>query len=301
MPLYNAERYLPRLFDSLLAQDYSNFEVVVSDNASDDRTPEICQNYIRRGLPVRYHRNPSNIGQIDNFNCVLKLSRGKYFRWVGSDDWFDASYTRKCVEQLEARPDIVGVTTYQDHITDEGNRYYQEYTGKRLESPIPHLRFRQMVWFMTAHYGYIDPIYTMMHREMLLKTHKIRPVPRMDQVLSVEIALLGAFEHIPECLSHRRREDFSRTTSKALSDRYQPGTQKNLIDPIVGVASAFGAVVWASDLKILEKLLCLEAIVGFAGKRMWRKMYLQARETGGSARRFLPFAAKGKLVGTTVQ
>ena len=300
LPAYNAQKYLRRLFDSLLAQDYSNFEVVVSDNASDDRTPEICQEYISRGLPVRYHRNSENIGQIANFNQVLEMARGRYFRWIGSDDWLEPSYTRQCVEQLETDSELVGVTTYQDHITDEGERHYQEYTGKRLDSPIPQIRFRQMVWFMTAHYGYIDPIYTMMRRDMLIATQKIRPVPRMDQVLSVEISLLGAFGHIPQCLSHRRREDFSRTTAKELSGRYQPGTKKNLVDPILGVAAAFGSVVWKSNLNASAKLSCLEAIVRFSWKRASRKFYLQAREIAGSLRRRLRSAAETKLTGKTV-
>lgn len=300
LPVYNAQKYLRRLFNSLLAQDYSNFEVVVSDNASTDSTPDICKEYISRGLPIRYHRNSENIGQIANFNRVLELSRGRYFRWIGSDDWLETSYTGQCVEQLEAHPEQVGVTTYQDHITDEGERDYQEYTGKRLDSPLPHLRFRQMVWFMTAHYGYIDPIYTMMRRDMLMTTQKIRPIARMDQVLSVEIALLGAFGHIPQCLSHRRREDFSRTSAEELSGRYQPGTKKNLVDPILGVATAFGSVVWKSNLNTSAKLSCLEAIVEFTGKRASRKFYLHGRAIARSLRRRLWSAAEAKLTGKIV-
>ncbi|MDY6938753.1 MAG: glycosyltransferase family A protein [Cyanobacteriota bacterium] len=293
LPVWNAAKYLPRLFDSLLAQDFCDFEVVVSDNASDDRTPEICEEYIRLGLPLRYYRNSENIGQIPNFNRVLDLARGKYFRWIGSDDWLDASYTRKCVEQLDANPEIVGVTTYQDHVTDDGHRDYQEYNGERLDSPLPHVRFRRMVWFMTAHYGYIDPIYTMMRRDMLMATHKIQPVPRMDQVLSVEISLFGAFAHIPECLAHRRREYLSRSvTSEELSQRYQPGTTKNLVDPMLGVAEEFGRVVWTAPISMREKLLCMGAVIQFAWTRTGRRIFFQTRDFVRSVRRSLLLTRK---------
>jgi len=64
IPIYNGEKDIRRLLDSLLAQDFSDFEIVISDNASTDRTGEICQEYASQDTRIRYHRQSENIGLI---------------------------------------------------------------------------------------------------------------------------------------------------------------------------------------------------------------------------------------------
>jgi glycosyltransferase involved in cell wall biosynthesis len=58
LPAYNGERHLPAALDSLLAQTYGDFELIISDNASTDRTEEICREYAARDSRIRYHRSP---------------------------------------------------------------------------------------------------------------------------------------------------------------------------------------------------------------------------------------------------
>ena len=72
--------------DSILNQTYKDFELIISDNASTDATQEICEDYSRRDSRIRYYRNEGNLGVTYNFNRVFKLSKGKYFKWVGHDD-----------------------------------------------------------------------------------------------------------------------------------------------------------------------------------------------------------------------
>ena len=73
LPVRNGERFLARALDSLLAQDHADLEIVVSDNASDDATPDICRQYARQDSRVRYQRNESNIGLVANFNRAFEL------------------------------------------------------------------------------------------------------------------------------------------------------------------------------------------------------------------------------------
>ncbi len=297
LPVYNAEeKYLCRLLDSLLAQDLQDLEIVISDNASKlPGTQKICEEYASRDPRVRYHRNPENIGQIDNFNKVLELSRGKYFRWIGSDDWLETDYARRCVEVLEAGKNFISVTTYQDHIEDDGKRHYEEYKGERLDSPLPYVRFRRMLWFMTADFGFIDPIYTMMRREMLLGTNRIQHLPRMDQVLAVELCLLGPFSHIPACLAHRRREDFSKVTTKELSERYnEPGSKNNLIDPTFPIVKAFLSSALAAPISNREKILCLWPVIRFAAIRKWTKSYRKLRKMASSVKSLVRSSKKNQ-------
>lgn len=277
VPVYNAtDKYMRRLLDSLLAQTMSDFEVVISDNASSNGTSEICQEYARRDQRIRYHRNPENIGQIANFNRVLELASGKYFRWIGSDDWLEPDYARKCVDTLEARPNDIGVTTYQDHIGDDGIRLYREYTGERFESPLPHVRFRRMLWFFNADHILIDPIYTMMRREILLTTPLLQFVPATDQLLSTQLSLLGTFAHIPECLAHRRQEFWHKISQKETYKSYAPKRYKELSDPLgLRIPALFLSAAWNAPISNWEKILCLWPVVRCAVIRRWNITYTQ--------------------------
>ncbi|HEY9297142.1 MAG TPA: glycosyltransferase, partial [Phormidium sp.] len=73
MPVYNGDRYLRLALDSLLAQDYENFDLIISDNASTDKTQEICLEYAAKDSRIRYYRNQVNVGASENFKVVVDL------------------------------------------------------------------------------------------------------------------------------------------------------------------------------------------------------------------------------------
>jgi glycosyltransferase involved in cell wall biosynthesis len=290
LPVYNPhEPYLRQLLDSLLAQDIQNIEVVISDNDSDNGTQKICEEYASRDPRVQYHRNPKNIGQVDNFNKVLELAQGKYFRWIGSDDWLEPDYARRCVEVLEAedKKNFIGVTTYYDFNFNDGQRYYREYQGEHLDSPLPYVRFERMVWFMTADFGFIDPIYTMMRREALLKTRLLQHIPSMDQVLAVELSLLGSFAHVPACLAHRRWKDFDKISKKQLYQEYCPEDHKNVNKSDLYVSKTFLSTAWQASISNREKILCLWPVVRFGLIRIWTKSYRNFCKMKGSVKSLL--------------
>ena len=288
LPVYNPHKpYLRQLLDSLLAQDIQDLEVVISDNDSDNGTQEICEEYASRDPRVRYHRNPKNIGQIDNFNKVLELAQGKYFRWIGSDDWLEPDYARRCVEVLEAKKDFIGVSTYYDFTFNDGQRYYREYKGEHLDSPLSYVRFRRMVWFMTADFGFIDPIYTMMRRDVLLKTRLLQHIPSMDQVLAVELSLLGSFAHVPACLAHRRWRDFGKVDKEELNKEYSPEQHKNVSRSDLYVSKTFLSTAWQAPISNWEKLLCLWSVVRFSVIRIWIKSNRRFSKMKSSVKSFV--------------
>ena len=102
LAVWNGEDTIRQCLDSLLAQDFTDFEVVVSDNASTDGTSQILEEYAARDPRIRVSRNQENIGQIENVNLVCRQSRGEYFRWIGVSDWLEPHYASRCVEALDA-------------------------------------------------------------------------------------------------------------------------------------------------------------------------------------------------------
>jgi len=107
LPVYNGEELLPETLDSILAQTYEDFEVVISDNASTDATPEICRGYEDRDERIRYVRNEVGIPVPMNFRRAFRLSRGQYFKWQAHDDLLSPHFLARCVPILDEDPSIL--------------------------------------------------------------------------------------------------------------------------------------------------------------------------------------------------
>src|SRR5687767_12231980 len=107
MPVFNGERYLESAIRSNLDQSYGNLELIVSDNASADRTELICRDLAASDSRIRFHRNERNIGAAANYNKVFELARGEFFRWSNADDLLDPELVTQTLPVLQSTPDAV--------------------------------------------------------------------------------------------------------------------------------------------------------------------------------------------------
>ena len=107
MPVYNGEIFLQKALDSLLNQSYSNFELIISDNASEDSTSEICLKYAQKDKRIFYVRQAKNIGAFDNFKFVLNKAKGKFFFWAAVDDYWKPDFIKKNLDVLITNQNIV--------------------------------------------------------------------------------------------------------------------------------------------------------------------------------------------------
>ena len=105
LPVFNGIPYLEAALESLLSQDEPNFEIVISDNASQDATEAICRAASKRDSRVRYYRNDANLGAAANFQRVLSLSTAPFFAWAAHDDVYSSNFVSRCLEVLKLRPD----------------------------------------------------------------------------------------------------------------------------------------------------------------------------------------------------
>jgi len=108
MPVYNASRSVARALESLLAQDFGDFELIVSDNASSDGTRELVQIYADRDRRIRMLRQQSNLGAHANFGCVLGQACGEYFMFAAADDRWAPQFAGRNLGFLQTHPDHVG-------------------------------------------------------------------------------------------------------------------------------------------------------------------------------------------------
>lgn len=201
MPVFNGERFLRKTLDSLLAQDYENFELNISDNASTDQTEDICREYVAKDNRVRYDRNETNYGVPFNFNKVLELASGKYFMWAGDHDLWHPSFISRCVLLFEQYPDAVlvypqailidlqgrAIETIEEHIDTRGLSALQAY--------------KQLIWTLTI----CNIAYGLFRRSVLMTTGKFRHILGSDHLLLAELVLKGDFAHIQEPLFYMRK------------------------------------------------------------------------------------------------
>lgn len=103
-PVFNGARHLRQSLDSLLAQTFTDFEIVISDNASNDETAAICAEFSSRDFRIRYIRQPANRGAWANFVFVLEAAAGPYFMWAAADDLWDPDWLAALVPKL--RPEV---------------------------------------------------------------------------------------------------------------------------------------------------------------------------------------------------
>jgi len=197
MPLYNAERYVREALDALLAQDYANFELIISDNASTDATADICREYAARDGRIRYQRAESNMGAVWNFRRVFELSGGEYFMWAAFDDLRAPEYLSRCVAALESRPDAVMCCTGV-RIIDEDGREVRESDfplgirmgGREVAQRVRAIS-RSLYWY---------DFYGLMRRAVLASTRLPQPSWGFDVILMLEMSLRGEVLLVPQKL-----------------------------------------------------------------------------------------------------
>jgi glycosyltransferase involved in cell wall biosynthesis len=126
IPTFNRSNLLVRAIESAINQDYENIEIVISDNASSDETPNICLKYIETHKNIRYLRHKYNKGPTDNFKAVLESSSGIYFMWLADDDYISANYVSECVARLQKRSElsiVAGKAIFLDNNLKIGEGY----------------------------------------------------------------------------------------------------------------------------------------------------------------------------------
>lgn len=125
IPTYNrADRNLSKVIERALGQTYPNLEVIVSDNCSSDHTPALVGGIADPRL--RYFRQQSNIGPINNFNFCLNKAKGKYFLLFHDDDMIDEDFIESCIAALKPGQEV-GVIFTGVRIIDENDEVQKEY------------------------------------------------------------------------------------------------------------------------------------------------------------------------------
>lgn len=200
LTVYNGERFLAETLDSLVAQTFEDFELLVCDNASTDRTAEIVGDYAAKDPRIRYVRHQRNVGASGNERRAFALASAPYFRWSAADDLYAPESIARCVEVLDREPRVVLTYPRTKLIDDRGQIIGDCDDRLHLPDPRPAERFRQLferITFCNAQYG-------LMRADAIRRTRLVGDFPSSDSFFLAELVLYGTFHEIPEVLFFRR-------------------------------------------------------------------------------------------------
>ena len=205
MPVYNGEEFIAEAIESLLKQSFTDFELLIADNASTDRTPEICREFAARDSRIRWMPSPENRGAAWNFNRLFFESKGQYFKWSAADDICAPTLIQKCVDVLDNNPDVVLCHCHTSKINAKSEKIGQYDLDNSLDlaNPVVHKRFRAQI---LPRHSCVH-VFGLVRREILARTPLIGPYVSSDRVLLGELSLYGPHQVIPEYLFARRHHE----------------------------------------------------------------------------------------------
>jgi len=271
LPVYNGEKFIDKALESILNQDYEDFELIISDNASEDSTEYICRRYAQTDNRIRYSRLEENTGAASNYNRVFRLSRGEYFKWIACDDECHRTFLSRCVEMLESTPSSVAMVYPQAELIDEEGRILGSGSDRiGCKDPRPHRRLSRTLWSLNL----CDPVFGLYKREYLRMTQLIGPFFGADNVLLGELAMLGMILEIDQVLfrlrMHSMRSMKANPSARSRAIWYDPAAARKLF-----ILPNWEGMVWELlksvqrlPLHPTEKLKCALAVPGI---HYWRR------------------------------
>ena len=199
MPVFNEQNYIAKAIESLLAQTYKDFILIISDNASTDRTPKISNYYAAQDNRIIYIRHSKNRGAFFNFKCVLEKAKTPFFMWASGHDMWHPQFIEKLLPLLQKENLVLVYPQSREIKIDgtEGEIYEDDYTTVNIDKPAErYLHFLKRV----AKCNIIHGIW----RTDVLKNCWLKPIISYDVLLLLDASFKGKFKQQKEILFFRR-------------------------------------------------------------------------------------------------
>lgn len=288
LPVRNGENFVDDTIASILSQDFEDLELIISDNASTDATPDIAHKWAELDSRVRYMPLQENVGANRNYNRTFRHSRGELFKWAAHDDVLRPGYLTACVGTLQARPEVVLCHSQAELIDRYGDplmllhsasvdadgyveglpdpKMFYDLTG----AADPSLRLRGVL----RHITYAVAIFGVIRRSALMHSKLMRDFYGTDKVVLAELALVGPFAQVKEQLWQRRCHPDTSTRNPS------PDEQRSWSDPTrraswypVDMVRGYGDAIRCADLSDRDRRRAqLELAKKLAEPGKWRQL-----------------------------
>jgi glycosyltransferase involved in cell wall biosynthesis len=253
MPIYNGAETIADSLDSLLAQTFTDFELIVSDNASTDNSVEIVQRYQRQDARIRLIRQPVNLGANGNFSAVVDAAQGTYFKWTTCSDLCSPHFLQASVDLLDRHPEVV-LAAPTTLLFESDPAQHQAYDGDiEVRGNLPSERFVQLIRklkFNNAMNG-------------VIRTSALRyQQPVIDHFLKADIvmvsclALQGEFALVPDALFYRRMDPKTATILMSVEDdikHHYPVMSSKALFPTWRLYAGWCRAAWKTPVPAHER------------------------------------------------
>lgn len=251
LPVYNGEHSIMNTIDSLLSQSFSDFELIIVDNASTDQTRTICGEYVTTDSRVTVISSPENVGITENFNRAAKMGSGQYFMWAAADDVFSPEYIQTCIDVLTQDQQIVlaGTATAQIYQSVEHRLFVDSGFSLMQTSASERFKTYRNILIQPRHIGMI--FYGIYQRSVLNQVLPSLNVIGSDHLLIGSIALKGKIKTVSAVYAHKKTGGISASfdkIAKALGCQYSPEF------PFFQREKNFQRVIADTQLKWLDKI-----------------------------------------------
>jgi glycosyltransferase involved in cell wall biosynthesis len=283
IPVYNGERFVATAIQSAVDQTFTDFELIICDNASTDRTAEICEEFARKDSRIRYIRQEINIGAKANFNRVFEYARGEYFKWIAADDICGPRFLELTVAALDQDPTAVLAHTNSRMINSSGEVVTPEQLDRgvifdegfpvqvrrtdrqrRFDAVLPHKRFGEIL----LDTFWCFEIFALIRRDAMLLTYPKRAYYGSDKVMLAQLSLLGRFVEVSE-VQFFRRAHHGNSTNLTIKDRekwsHAPKTHWKLPTQFPCL-KGYTISVLTFPLSFSDRLKCLGVIATFVSR-----------------------------------
>ena len=263
LPVYNGDNYLEEAIQTALTQTYTDFELIISDNASTDQTQAICEKFAAQDRRIRYYRVETNYGAAWNFNRVLQLARGKYFKWIAHDDLIAPEFLERCVAVLE-KDDSVVLCYPKVKMIDENGEFIQDYNVKlNSDSVKAHERYKDLLLAWSLCYE----IFGVIRTAALINNDGMPDYGHGDGVLLARLGLMGRFHEVPERLFFSRQHDQQSQKVYGLSEQggndyhaytvwFSPNRAGRLMFPSWNILKEFYVSIWQFPISMVDRFFC---------------------------------------------
>lgn len=260
MPIYNEERFLEGSLESLRHQDYENIKILISNNASTDRTGDIGARAASADGRITYSQTAENIGAAANFRKVLEMAAGKYFMWAAGHDEWSRNLISESVATLESNEDASIAFARSYWINDVGERDDRDTDYPDTRSMSLFSRFFTVFW------GNMHPVLGVIRLDHLRRTQSMQNFVGADLVLLSDLVLMGDFVFVRNA-SWNRRDVRSRENHNARMKRYtdkEYGHATTSLDrryPLLKLPLALISTVWNAHISWLQRIALLLALL----------------------------------------
>jgi glycosyltransferase involved in cell wall biosynthesis len=219
LPVYNGERFVAEAIQCVLDQTFSDWELIICDNSSTDRTLAICRRLAQQDSRIHVHQNARNMGVCFNYSEVFRLSRGHYFKWIAHDDLFAPRFIESCIQELEKDERAVLAFPKMCHVDAEGRVLRRQVSDLSVLGPTAESRAKRFMALATQGTDFLWLAYGLIRRDVLQQSGSMGLYAGSDHVLLFRIALRGCIKQVEEEMFFRREHSEASTCKRGSTVR----------------------------------------------------------------------------------